>query len=541
MLLATTSLPLPMVWDEGDSIARAEGVARWWSRFRGDSSDGPFSAVAIAEDWEYTTVREGHPALYGELIAVGSAATAGWLDPLTAARVGPMLLFSVAAGLLFVRLWHDESFGVAICALLVLLTLPRLLAHAHFATLDGPLLACWLLAWATFWPQRDGWRWRVLWGVALGLTLSAKFTGWIAPVPFVACAVLSNDAAVRRTVAWGFGVAVLTFIVLNPPLWHAPLSGLVEFVTRNLSRGEQPGLNVSTWFMGHMYNLDHPLPWYNTVVWLLVTVPVGTLLLAAVGVVELVRRRDTASWLLLGNWGVLLAVRATPWAPPHDGVRLFLPSCAFLAVIAGVGASVTARWIHSRLGALDESTAGQASSGTLSRRARVIAWSLPIVLLIGSATSVVWYVPQWLSYYNLLTGGLPGATSAGMEPTYFWDALDREALDWLHANTSEGEKIAFAAAPPENLRLMREWGVLRHDHAADAPGEYRYYVLQRRPSAHGDVDRHLIEHATPAWQKFVRDPHGGIGPWRLDVPVLDVYGYGDYESARAAAAGDMSP
>jgi hypothetical protein len=282
-----------------------------------------------------------------------------------------------------------------------------------------------------------------------------------------------------------------------------------------------------------MYNLDRPLPWYNTAFWTAVTVPVGTLLLAVVGVVELVRRCDAASWLLLTNWGVLLIVRATPWAPPHDGVRLFLPSFAFLAVIAGIGAGVVARWVRSRWIARAEGTAGRASSGTrLFTKWQVASWCIPVVLLVGSATSVVWYAPEWLSYYNLLIGGLRGAARAGMEPTYYWDSLDSEALTWLDEHTADNEKIAFAAAPSENLRLMREWGLLQSDYQRGDPGTYRFYVVQRRPSAHSDVDEQLIEHATPVWQKTVRNPNHGFGPWRLDAPLLDVYEYGDYEAAR---------
>ncbi|MEZ6071783.1 MAG: glycosyltransferase family 39 protein [Pirellulales bacterium] len=532
LALLATSLRLPMVWDEGDAIVRADGIAHWASRFGDADPSGPFSRAAVGDDWEYTTVREGHPPLYGELIAGGRAAVGRWLPPLTAARFGPMLWFAVAMAVVFARLWHDESLGTALCALAALLTLPRLWAHSHFATLDGPLTACWLLAWATFRPEANEWRWRVIWGIALGLTLSAKFTGWLAPLPFVLCTVFSKRGDVRRTVIVGLPIALATFVLLNPPLWHAPVAGLCEFFERNLQRGAQPGLNVSTWFLGHMYNLDHPLPWYNTLFWTAVTVPLGTLLLAGVGMAELLRRRDAASALLLANWGVLLVVRATPWAPPHDGVRLFLPSFAFLAVIAGVGAGVIARWAQARWkSAHIEGTAGQASRGT---RRSVAAWAIPALLLIGSATSVAWYTPQWISYYNLLCGGLPGAVRLGMEPTYFWDALDGETLDWLHAHTPTDEKIAFAAAPPDNLRLMRGWGTLQRDYRPDAPGGYRYYVLQRRPSAHHAVDRYLLEHAMPVWQKTIRPPQYGRGPWRLDVPLLDVYEYKDYEAAQAA-------
>ena len=44
-----------------------------------------------------------------------------------------------------------------------------------------------------------------------------------------------------------------------------------------------------------------------------------------------------------------------------------------------------------------------------------------------------------LSYYNALIGGLSGAARAGMEPTYYWDAVTPEVRDWLNAHTEAGD------------------------------------------------------------------------------------------------------
>ena len=149
-----------------------------------------------------------------------------------------------------------------------------------------------------------------------------------------------------------------------------------------------------------------------------------------------------------------------------------------------------------------------------------------MLLYAGSASSLFWYAPQWLSYYNLAIGGLPGATALGMEPTYYWDGLDRSVWDWLERNTAPGEKVRFAAPSSENLLLMERWGVLAVQFRPDAPGRYRWYVVQNRPSAWGPADRLLIAHFRPAYSKTIRP--GGWGPWRLDVPLVAVYSYEQY-------------
>ena len=108
--------------------------------------------------------------------------------------------------------------------------------------------------------------------MALGLTFSAKFTGWLAPLPFLAWAVFYRDLRGLSALAVGLPIAVAVFVALNPPLWDAPIEGLRTFFDLNLNRASRPGLNITTQFFGRMYDLDHPLPWYNTLVWTAITI-----------------------------------------------------------------------------------------------------------------------------------------------------------------------------------------------------------------------------------------------------------------------------
>ena len=103
------------------------------------------------------------------LVAWGRRIAPSWLDPLTRRRLGPMLLFALAAGAMFYRLQRDyDAPAVTVVARGGSgRPCPGCLRHAHFATLDGPLTAAWVLAWATFAPavrQAAGrrcldWRW----------------------------------------------------------------------------------------------------------------------------------------------------------------------------------------------------------------------------------------------------------------------------------------------------------------------------------------------------------------------------------------------
>jgi hypothetical protein len=87
--------------------------------------------------------------------------------------------------------------------------------------------------------------------------------------------------------------------------------------------------------------------------------------------------------------------------------------------------------------------------------------------------------------------------------------------------------------PDFNLELMEEWGKLNRPwttfdgSSLNPPADnIRWYVLQRRPSARLPGDAWLIENVEPAFRKTIR--LGGIGPWRLDVPLVEVYAYEDH-------------
>jgi hypothetical protein len=509
-LLLATSPGMAIVWDEGDTILRAEQVSRLAELSGVDQHPSFFEASRAEANWPFTTQREGHPPLAALLVACGSWLAPAWFGPITAARFGPILLFALAAGAMFYRLQREyQVWAVSVMAVGALVTMPRLFAHAHFATLDGPLTACWILAWAAFAPACRNWRWIPLFGLALGLTLAAKFTGWLAPLPFVLWTILYRDRGGLRALIGGAVIAIGVFVLLNPPLWDQPLAGLRTFFDLNLNRAGRPEHNITTWFFGQMYNLDHPLPWYNTLVWTAITITPIALFLGCIGLGRTwqYRRTDRAAVLLVCQWATLVVVRALPFAPPHDAERLILPSFAFFAALIGVGIG---RALYRRTLMLSEKIIAQGWAKV----------AMGIALTAATFDSIGYY-PHGLSYYSRLVGGLRGAVALGMEPTYYWDSLDRQALAWLWDHTEVDEKVAFGDAPRQNLVLLKRWGLLKRLPAD--PGSFRWYVIQRRPSAWQPWDRWLIEHETPAFQRTF-----------AGVPLLDVYSYEQYERAKAA-------
>jgi hypothetical protein len=276
------------------------------------------------------------------------------------------------------------------------------------------------------------------------------------------------------------------------------------------------------YFFGTMTNPTVPYsPWYNTIAWLALATPAPVFVLGLIGLAGIVRAwRDLTSTSLVFHWLILMIVRALPGAPAYDGIRLFLPAFGFWCLLAAVGVSRAYDW------------------SWLPPRAwqRGVAGTVLAIAIASGGISIVRYFPQTLSHYSLLVGGVRGAARLGLDPTYWWDALDDDALTWINAHTSTNGAVAFSSSLIENAPLLHRWGRLRPEMADPAWGlPFEWYVVQNRPGTLKPVDRTLIDTQTPEYQTYAGG-HRDHMPLDLDVPLLWVFSSDQY--ARAVGTGD---
>ena len=144
-------------------------------------------------------------------------------------------------------------------------------------------------------------------------------------------------------------------------------------------------------------------------------------------------------------------------------------------------------------------------------------------------------MPVPLSYFSPVVGGLPGAAALGMEPTYYWDALSDDALDWLNSHTG-------AAARRSGSRRTRPRGSTSARPAGsgpgslpDDPGPSAWYVVQNRPGAFCPLDSPCSCAARPA-SRPGREVGGAAG---LGLPPLT--GHGDPPIGPLTARRRLSP
>lgn len=543
-LMLATEPRLAIVWDEGYSLGR-EARLRLWFRALADPPGFAATWVPPARElvqqvgappprreqvatrgallfdpavlaWFWPFAREephGHPPLYALVGLIGDVLTP-WRSDLSRARLGPILIFSLTAGFLFGFVARRWGVWPALAAAGAWVFQPNLFAHGHYATYDALLSSLWLgatLAFAnavedppedlggsvtTTSPRRLRWGWTVAFGLLAGCAADTKLTGWFLPIPFLVWTALYRSRRALPTLLAGGAVALAFLYLINPPWWTEPIAGMTRFIGSNLRRAET--IRIKTLFLGRVVSTpDGSLPWYNTVVWTVFVTPVGFLALALAGVGRSLRRARTEPFgvLAVGHWAFLLALRALPHTPGHDGVRQFLPAFGMLAVVAGLGGASVVEGL-----------------GKWGRR-------LIGVAVVEGVFSVALMMPVPLSYDSPLVGGLPGAAALGMEPTYYWDSLTVEARAWLRANTPPGGKVRFATFPTSWLYLRDAHelppGLLLND-----PGVWTWYVVQNRPGAFSPLDRALIRRGEPAFTVV-----------RWGVPLLWVFPYPQVEEA----------
>ena len=528
VVMLSTEPKLAIVWDEGYTLGR-EARLRLWFRALGDPT--AFAArwqpprIELVQQvgappprrdqidtrskllldpqvlaWFWPFAREephGHPPFYALVGLLGDVLTP-WRADLERARLGPILVFSLTAGTLF--LFMARRFGVwaGAAASGAWVLQPNLFGHGHYATYDAILSALWVnatLAFALATEERLRWRWVVVFGMLAGAAADTKLTGWFLPLPLLAWTALYWSRRGLITLVAGGAIAGTTLYFLNPPWWTEPVTGVIRLFASNLGRAET--IPIKVLFLGRVISTpDGSLPWYNTLLWTAIVTPIGWLVLALAGVARVLRRARSEPFGLMaaGQWAFLLALRALPHTPGHDGVRQFLPAFGMLAMIAGLGA-----------GAIVE---------------RIGCWgkALVIAALAEGAISVALIMPVPLSYFSPIVGGLPGAAKLGMEPTFYWDALGNKALDWLDTNTRAGEKVLFASNPT-SWQYLRRTHRLRAGFMPEEPGVWKWYVLQNRPGSFSPIDQRLAARGRPAFTVRKRG-----------VPLLWIYPYEEVES-----------
>jgi|KBSMisStandDraft_5_1062788.scaffolds.fasta_scaffold00736_10 hypothetical protein len=160
-------------------------------------------------------------------------------------------------------------------------------------------------------------------------------------------------------------------------------------------------------------------------------------------------RGGQTEWLLGVNALFSILLISHPEVPHFGGVKHWLPSMPFLALLAGRE--------------FDRAAAGLSSALRLTaRRGTLASVALGGLVLLPAFTLTVHVHPYGTSAYGELAGGIPGAASLGLQ-RQFWSNNVTGVLPWIDANSRPGTRVWLHEVNGLSFRDYQRNEMLRKD------------------------------------------------------------------------------
>jgi len=328
-----------------------------------------------------------------------------------AARLGGASAFAI---LVFLSGWcASRWYGIttgwwvsaALCAM------PRLWGQAHLAVIEMPITLTYvaaLLAVAGAWQGDEvpSSKKSAIAGIVFGLALLTKIQAVLLPFPVALWALVRwKQRAIRPILTWGLTGTAMLFLGWTW-FWGDPLKRFPGYLMNNTGRG-----TIFVTYFGQQFK-DSDVPWHYPWVIFMTTIPLALLVLGFVGLGSTLKRgfqTDRRAYLLLGGMLFPMILFSLPKVGVYDGERLFLMSFPLWGMFVGIGGAKLTAALAQRLG---------------SKTACILS----ILLIAGQFTGHILMHPCYLSYYNILVGGISGAEKLGLQVTYWGDGLTRELV-----------------------------------------------------------------------------------------------------------------
>lgn len=478
-------------WDEAETnFPAARRQAIWLQKLLSGER-----CVNEATVREYFETESDHPSLPRTVMAFGRL--------LAPAQTADRIAFAWPTGLIC-ALFHvifvfflSRRIGVfsSLVGSLVLFFHPRWFGHTHFAEYDILIAVAWFYAAASFWKVfeilnddneeslQKGFGWLLLSTGLFGLALATKLHAFFLPFPLLAWAMMCRKKGILRWCCFAILIPPGVYFLTQPYLWWNTWERLVQRFTDYGAKVPITVFYLGEWFPG-------TTPWHYPWVLLWSTLPTGFLILSLVGIIGGLRSicaggadgRRKAEWFLF----ILLNAATVPilfsFKSAYDGIRFFLPSLPFIAILAAEGYLSLNGYIHSL------------SAHPFSRLFIPVSAGL---LVVSQIVTCYLIHPYQLEYYSLTAGGIRGAHHIGLETTYWCDAMTPDFISNLARQIPPDARIATHAMddPP-----IREYQL-----AGDAPMGWKFAkegpvdcrILQFRQGFFGQQEQRLVLERKP--------------------------------------------
>lgn len=454
-------------WDEPNYYNVVKGYIDWADNLEFSNS---FSADTLEKVFGFKPKANDHPTLTKLIGAAACKMFGGMLGGFWAYRMSAPILFGLLLAIVYLRSAKTWGRPAALIAILSIVCTPSLFTHNHIAATDAPLCVFWLIAVCCFEAACKNRKWILLSGIAYGLVMSVKFTGFLFPVPVFIWGIIYRRKTMLTPFLAMLIIGPIVFLLLQPSMWDHPLWDLYRFIQSSVTRSEWNKLWVL--FLGKIYNFS--APWYYAPFLIIVTTPEVEFLCFLVGGAALAKDKfkDEFAALCLLNFAFFIAVTFSPNAPTYDGTRLFLPAFLFLALLSGFGF----RYVSVVL-----QKAGEGGSPLKIRFPKMIQAGLIAIVLFGLIPPFMAIYPYGLEYYNGFIGGIDGARKKGMETTFWWTILNEDAFEKINKTLPQNATLRFCPMDTGMWKLFIESGLIRSDIKITNGKEFDFAFVMSRP------------------------------------------------------------
>lgn len=490
-----------VTWDVPFEFPRATAYLNHFLSGVADPSLSPWHEMSYESAKASTTGSSNGclPSLFAALTGKIFFEWWGLLDHVDGYHLGLTLIWIAAVAHFYWRMQALHGPAHALLATIILGCSPRIIGHVHNNMKDLPCMAFAMAGYLemVFGIKKD--RPARLFGAGFlfGCALSSKFV-----VLFVAVPVAADLWMRFRTVSWYPRVPGR----FRLPIVAMPLIAMAVLIGHWPHFWVPPGeLWVRLAELHEMISLrtgsGHPTIYPVAMIVITTTVPVlAGLFLAALFTIRPSRAGITdpmlrACWVWLLT---VLLVFSSGTIAVFDGIRHFLLIWPPIAVLSAWGMLQAMHWAATRF-------------ARLSKRGPWLYSAAVCGLLTTSISSISLYHPYEITYFNVLVGGLPGATRLDFgryvldfEPRDYWGTSIRRTIRWANENLPRG-----AAVWINNPYHLNDIYKLRADLRGSADDRRfdlrpRHLVFLNRPKTIGESDRAALAAAHIVHQETVR-------------------------------------
>ena len=438
-----------VTWDEPIYLHSANQMLAFFK----DMNASRFTDQEIQKYFDASQWKDVHPTFAKALGAFTLALTGKFQDDLYAYRFGNILLASIVAALIYFFLSrHFQSWRTGLLTALVCIAMPRVAGQFQIGDTDTTLyLVSFPAAIAGYLSATNGsWRWGMVCGILCGICVTTRYTGLVVPLGIFLWTFLyhRDQNGVYNLFTIPF-LSPLIFVLLNPQLWKDPIFRSFVYFARSSGR------HITEPHVGFMFQFFNHTPWYYAPILILTTIPLLSLLIIAIGIVQCsLKERDHLAGLFAMLAALPVLIVTMPGNVAYDGVRLFLVTFLYLGLFSAWAFAHYEDWI----------------------KRNIVFVPLVIALL---APPVLAY-PFELEYYGPQIGGTRGAANIGLEITYWWDAANQAFYKQANDVLPQGGSVAMLPADQPFLDYYQQKKYLHVD--VVPPGKSDFVILLCRPS-----------------------------------------------------------